>query len=379
MIYLDNAATSLHRPECVGRAVCGALSSLGNPGRGAHDAALEASRTIYTARQRIAKLLGAETPSSIAFASNATEALNTAIFGLFGPGDGIITTAAEHNSVLRPLYLLSLRGAEVSYVPAGNDGVPDYSSIPSMITPRTRAVVLSHASNVTGNISDLSAISEICRMNGLLLIADGAQAAGCIRTDVQKSGVDVYCFTGHKGLMGPQGTGGLYVRPGIKIRPLKSGGSGIHSFDRMHPDIMPEALEAGTLNCHGIAGLSAAAEYIISEGIDKIEAHEARLCRMFLDLARDIPDIKIYGRFGDEERAPIVSLNIGDLDSGYVCGILSEKYEVAVRGGAHCAPLLHKSLGTVKQGAVRFSFGYFNTEEDVLTAAAALRDISAGR
>ncbi len=377
MIYLDNAATALIRPDCVSKAVCSALNSLGNPGRGAHEAALNAARTVHIARHRLAKLFNAENPSSIAFTSNATEALNMAIFGLFGPGDGIITTAAEHNSVLRPLHLLSLAGAEVSYIPAGKDGVPIYSAVTSMIKANTKAVITTHASNVTGNIADLASISEICRQNGLLLIVDGAQSAGCMNVDVQGSGIDVFCFTGHKGLMGPQGTGGVYVRPGIKIRPLKSGGSGIHSYDPLHPSVMPDALEAGTLNCHGIAGLSAAADFISSEGIARISQKEAALADMLYNELCSVPNIKIYGQFGGIKRAPIISLNIDSLDSGYVCEILSEKYNIAARGGAHCAPMLHKALGTVKQGAVRLSFGYFNTVADVQAAADALRSIAA--
>ena len=379
LIYFDNAATTLHKPECVIKAVANALITLGNPGRGAHNYALEASRTVNDARNAAAKLINAKKGSEIAFTSNATEALNTAIYGLFSEGDSVISTMCEHNSVLRPLCMLEEKGVNVSYANADEKGIIDYDSVEKAIKKNTKAFVINHISNVTGNITDIDFFSKLKEKYGLLLIVDGAQSAGSIPIDVIKSNIDVFCFTGHKSLMGPQGTGGIYVREGVKIRPLKSGGSGIHSYNRHHPDIMPEALEAGTLNCHGLAGLNAGIEYIIDKGISDIQRYENILVDRFYNGIKDIKGVKVYGDFTAGKRGPVVSINIGDMDSAYVCHILAYEYNIAVRGGAHCAPLMHKALGTDKRGAVRFSFGIYNTAEEIDTAVSAIYDISAGK
>lgn len=369
MIYFDNAATTIHKPDCVINAVSHAMRSYGNPSRGAHGVSLDASRCVHAARKELAALLGAKKASSIAFASNATEALNTAIYGLFSEGDAVISTVCEHNSVLRPLYELERRGVRVDLIGADSEGRLLYEEAEALITARTRAMIVTHASNVTGNVTDLDFFSALAEKYGLLLIVDGAQAAGAVPVNV--SGIDVYCFTGHKSLLGPQGTGGLYVREGLAIRPLKSGGSGIHSFDKRHPGRMPDVLEAGTLNCHGIAGLGAAVCYIREN-----ETHKtASLMRRFCDGLHGMKNVVVYGDMSSE-RVPVVSLNIGDLDAGYVSDILWQEYGIAVRAGAHCAPLMHKALGTEKRGAVRFSFGIFNTEAEIDTAVNAIYKIS---
>ena len=375
MIYLDNAATTIHKPEGVAQAMVQALSSLGNSGRGAHEATLDASRIIYGTREKLARLFGIKDPMRIAFTCNATESLNIAINGLFEKGDHVITTMCEHNSVLRPLYRLEENGVELSILPADSKGVPMYGELERLIQQNTRAIVITHASNLSGNVTDLGRVSAITQKYKLLLVVDASQSAGCIPIDVEKMGIDVLCFTGHKGLMGPQGTGGIYVREGLKIRPLKVGGSGVHSYDREHPKKMPTALEAGTLNGTGIAGLFSSLDFILDTGVETIHKKEMKLAKRFFDGIKDLPEVIVYGDWQNSERTAIVSVNLGTEESGQVSDWLWEDYGIAVRAGAHCAPLMHKALGTEKQGAVRFSFSYFNTEEEVDTAIQALKEI----
>ena len=375
-IYLDNAATTMHKPQCVIDAVVSAMQHMGNSGRGAHDASLDASRTIFGARERISDLMNLGNPKQVAFTSNSTEALNTAILGLFGPGDHIISTVMEHNSVLRPLYSLEKKGAEISFVPCDEKGRLRTDLLESFLKPNTKGLVCTHASNLTGNANDLELIGSFCREHGLLFVVDASQTAGVLPIDMKTMNIDVVCFTGHKGLYGPQGTGGLCVREGVSVRPLKSGGSGIHTYLKEHPSEMPTALEAGTLNGHGIAGLYAALGFLNETGIDTIHAKELSLMRRFLDGIRDIPSIKLYGDFDTDYRAAVVSLNLGDYDSSEVSDELSYTYGISTRPGAHCAPLMHESMGTVDQGMVRFSFSWFNTEEEVDAAVRALKELA---
>lgn len=376
MIYLDNAATTLHKPPQVEQAMLDALRTAGNPGRGAHEPTLHASRLVYAARCAVAKLLNAPDPSCIAFTSNATQALNTALGGLFRPGDHIITTVCEHNSVLRPLYRLRENGMSLSFTTADEKGRLQYDQWEGFLRPETRALVVTGASNVTGNGTDLARAAEFAHRHGLLLIVDAAQTAGELPLNVQVLGIDVLCFTGHKALLGPQGTGGLYVRPGLSVRPLVVGGSGVHSFDEQHPAQMPTALEAGTLNVPSLAGLCAGVEWILAQGVETLARREQALTVLFYERIRDLPNVKIYGDPEMTPRAPIVSLNIGDEDSARIADILWEEYGICVRAGAHCAPLMHKALGTAEQGTVRFSFSHFNTEAEVLQAAAAVRELA---
>jgi cysteine desulfurase family protein len=376
VIYLDNAATTLHKPPQVEQAMLDALRTAGNPGRGAHEPTLHASRLVYAARCAVAKLLNAPDPSCIAFTANATQALNTALGGLFRPGDHIITTVCEHNSVLRPLYRLRENGMSLSFTTADEKGRLQYDQWEGFLRPETRALVVTGASNVTGNGTDLARAAEFAHRHGLLLIVDAAQTAGELPLNVQVLGIDVLCFTGHKALLGPQGTGGLYVRPGLSVRPLVVGGSGVHSFDEQHPAQMPTALEAGTLNVPGLAGLCAGVEWILAQGVETLARREQALTVLFYERIRDLPNVKIYGDPEMTPRAPIVSLNIGDEDSARIADILWEEYGICVRAGAHCAPLMHKALGTAEQGTVRFSFSHFNTEAEVLQAAAAVRELA---
>ena len=277
MIYFDNAATTMRKPDCVAQAVTEAMRALGNSGRGAHGGALSASRIIYDARVALARLFGAETPERIAFTANATESLNIALKGVLNPGDHVITTALEHNSVLRPLYELEDLGVELTILPADPMGNIRYEDFEKEIRSDTKAIVTTHGSNLTGNLLDIQKIGGIARKHGLIYIVDASQTAGIFDIDVQKMHIDLLCFTGHKGLLGPQGTGGIYVREGVAVRPLLSGGSGVQTYLRSHPPQMPVLLEAGTLNGHGIAGLGAAIRYLRETGLDTIRAKEQEL------------------------------------------------------------------------------------------------------
>lgn len=376
MIYMDNAATTMHKPQEVLDAVINAMSSMGNAGRGANEASLSASRIIYDTREKLCALFHAEDPRQIVFTANSTESLNVAIKGLLGPGDHVVTTMLEHNSVLRPLYEMAERGTELTVVRSSRLGTVKPEDIEAAIRPTTKMMVITNGSNLTGNYIDLKPIGEIARKHGVLLVVDASQTAGVFPIAVQEMNIDVLCFTGHKGLLGPQGTGGMYVRKGIAVRPLKSGGSGVQTFSRTHPVEMPTALEAGTLNGHGIAGLNAALSYLEQEGIDKIRGREQELMWRFYNGVKDIPGVKVYGDYSVKERCAIVALNIGDYDSSEVSDELLTAYGISTRPGGHCAPLMHEALGTVEQGAVRFSFSHYNTDEEVDTAIAAVQELA---
>ena len=377
MIYLDNAATTLHKPTQVVEAVTAAMCSLGNSSRGTHAGALNAARTVYEARVKLASLFGCPRPDHVVFTSNSTEALNIAINGLIGPGEHVISTDLEHNSVLRPLYRLEAeQGTALDFVAADTQGNIDYSDFEKLLRPNTKAVVCTHASNLTGNMTDVARIGAFAHKHRLLLIVDASQTAGCIPIDMQRMQIDVLCFTGHKGLMGPQGTGGMCIREGVDVRPFKVGGSGVQSYSKTQPAELPTRLEAGTLNGHGLAGLAAAADYIAETGVEAIHAHESALMRRFYEGVSGIEGVEIYGDFNVSCRAAIVALNIRDYDSAAVADELAEVYGIATRPGAHCAPRLHRALGTEERGAVRFSFSYFNTEAEVDEAIRAVGEIA---
>ena len=376
MIYMDNAATTMHKPQEVIDAVVSAMSSMGNAGRGASEAALSASRIIYDTREGLAKLFGAENARQIAFTSNSTESLNIAIKGILDSGDHVITTVLEHNSVLRPLYEMEKKGTELSVIGCNEKGMPDIAAMEAAIKENTKMIICTNGSNLTGNYVDVAVIGKMAHKHGLIFAVDASQTAGVFPIDVQKMDIDILCFTGHKGLLGPQGTGGIYVKEGIQIRPLKTGGSGIQTYSKEHPVQMPTALEAGTLNGHGIAGLHAALGYLEKTGIDNIRKKEEDLMWRFYNGVKDVPGVKIYGDYSQKERCAIVTLNIGDYDSSEVSDELLMEYDISTRSGGHCAPLMHEALGTVEQGAVRFSFSHYNTEEEVDTAIRAIRELA---
>ena len=368
MIYLDSAATSFYKPKQVEQAVCRAFHMIGNAGRGAHAPTLEASRVLYRTRAKLAQLFHAESASRIAFTANVTQALNIAIDGLLHAGDHVVTTVCEHNSVLRPLYKKQENGVFLTIVSADENGTIDPQDIQNAMRENTRAIVMHHASNVTGNVVPIRRIADIAHQAGAVLVADAAQTAGAIPIDVQEMGIDVLGFTGHKSLLG---------RDGLSIPSLLVGGSGVHSFDKHQPTDMPTVLEAGTANGHGLAGLEAAVDFLLETGVETIHAREDALMRRFLAGVREIPLVKLYGDMDAPLRAPIVTLNLGTADAAVVSDVLWEDDEICVRAGAHCAPLMHKHFGTAEQGAVRFSFSYWNTEADIDRAIQAVRNIAA--
>jgi selenocysteine lyase/cysteine desulfurase len=441
-IYLNTAATSLQKPPCVAQAVVEALGSLGNASRGNAERDLGADRSIMEARRRLASLFGFSHPERVVFASGATQALNMAIWGAaaaimkrkagnedrhagnvdqravsedrhagnvdqravsedrhavnagqeaFGLKHGdepraitIVSTDMEHNSVLRPLYRLrDAYGAEVRFARADRTGHLDLDELEALCTPEVDLVVCTHASNLIGELVDIRRVARAAHRCGAVLIVDAAQTAGAYPIDMEDMGIDILCFTGHKSLLGPQGTGGLCVSPGIDVVPLVTGGTGVSSYEERQPEAYPAHLEAGTLNGHGIAGLSAAVEFIQEwkdgdalQGPVAIHAKELALRDRFIEAVSDIPGIEIYGPGIGSESMPIVALNLAGLESWETADLLAQEYGIAVRAGAHCAPRMHRALGTEKSGAVRFSFGLFNTREEVEAAAQALREIA---
>ena len=380
MIYLNCAATSHQRPECVVTAVADAMRTFGSCGRGAHESELAAARSIALARERVSALLGFGHPERLVFAANTTEALNMAILGTVPDGGRVVATDWDHNSILRPLYRLrDERGVTLSFAAADRHGVLDIDALVNAIVPGTSLVCLTHASNLTGNVlsrEELARVVKAAHGVGAPVLLDCAQTAGARPICMDELGIDLVAFTGHKALMGPQGTGGLAVAPGVDVHPVLRGGTGVLSFEEGQPAGYPEHLEAGTLNGHGLAGLHAALDFILRQGAESIGARERQLMRRFYEGVRGIPGVTVYGDFTAPERAAIVTLNIRDYDSAEIADILAEDYGIATRAGAHCAPRMHEALGTVQQGAVRFSFSFFNTEEEADAAVSAVRELA---
>lgn len=386
MIYLDNAATTMRKPQEVIDAVTTAMGTLGNAGRGASSSAMGAARTIHECRERVARLLGCPRADHVAFAPNSTAALNCAINGLVGEDDRVVTTVLEHNSVLRPLNRLAAeRGVLVEHVGCDEFGRLDMEELERLVVSGTRAVIVTGASNVTGNAVDVARVSRIAHAAGAVCIVDASQSAGIIPIDMAGQGLDVVCFTGHKALMGPQGTGGLAVAEGIDVRPWNVGGTGVHSFDPMQPEDWPTRLEAGTLNGHGLAGLAAGLEFLDANGgVEAMGEHEVAMARRLYEGVRQIDGVTVYGdweTFSSDEsplRAGVLSLNVGEISSADVSDMLMQGWSIATRPGAHCAPLMHEALGTREQGVVRFSTSWFTTQEEIDTAIEAVREIAQG-
>ena len=386
MIYLDNAATTMRKPQEVIDAVATAMGTLGNAGRGASSSAMGAARTIHECRERMARLLGCPRADHVAFAPNSTAALNCAINGLVGEGDRVVTTVLEHNSVLRPLNRLAAeRDVLVEHVGCDEFGRLDMEELERLVVLGTRAVIVTGASNVTGNAVDVARVSRIAHAAGAVCIVDASQSAGIIPIDMAGQGLDVVCFTGHKALMGPQGTGGLAVSEGVDVRPWNVGGTGVHSFDPMQPEDWPTRLEAGTLNGHGLAGLAAGLEFLDANGgVEAMGEHEVAMARRLYEGVRGIEGVTVYGdweTFSSDEsplRAGVLSLNVGDISSADVSDMLMQGWGIATRPGAHCAPLMHEALGTREQGVVRFSTSWFTTQEEIDTAIEAVREVAQG-
>ncbi|MHB8171692.1 MAG: aminotransferase class V-fold PLP-dependent enzyme [Thermincolia bacterium] len=377
MIYLDNAATTWPKPPGVWPAMEHCFHNLGaNPGRSGHQMALDAGRLIYETRDLLGKLFHINNPLQIVFTLNATEAINLALKGFLKPGDHVITSSMEHNAVTRPLHVLSTRGVEVTKVKAVGDGQIKVEDVVAQIRDNTKVLVFTHASNVTGTLMPIEEIGQLAKSRGLIFMVDAAQTAGVYDIDVEKMKIDLLAFPGHKSLYGPQGTGGLYIREGIILNPLKEGGTGSSSEHSVQPDVLPDRYESGTPNTIGIAGLGAAVKFLLQQGLDKIRAHEEGLTKRFLQGVESIPGVIVYGPRDVAKQAPVVSVNFGDHDSSEVGFILDRVFNIACRTGLHCAPDAHDTLGTLGQGTVRFSFSYFTKEDDIDAALDGLQRIS---
>ena len=378
-IYFDNAATSYPKPEEVYQAVDGFMREIGvSSGRGAYRKALKADRIIYEARKSLAKLFGIKDTKQIVFTSNATEALNLAIKGILSQGDHVITSQMEHNAVWRPLKRLEReKGIEITQIPCLPDGSLETSElVKAAIRSNTKLVVFTHASNVSGTSMPIGEIGEICSESGIPLLVDTAQTAGALPVDVEAMKIDLLAFTGHKSLLGPPGTGGLYIRPGIHLEPLKEGGTGGDSILETQPDILPDRYEAGTLNAAGLAGLQAGLRFILSESVQNIVKRESELTAYLLDRLKEIDAIQIYGPQAPERQVGVVSINMANYQPDEVGYVLDEVYEIMVRTGLHCAPCAHRTLGTIDRGTLRISLGYFNTEAEIDDTIKALKQIA---
>ena len=376
MIYLDNAATTYPKPDAVYDSVLNQMKNFGaNPGRSGHKLAIEAGRCIFNAREKISRLFNIDNPMQIIFTSNATEALNLAIKGILNPGDHVITTSMEHNSVMRPIKSLEGIGVESTIVQCNQMGELDPLEIKNAIKPNTRLIVMTHASNVTGTLLPIEEVGKIAKEGNILFLVDAAQTAGAYYIDVQEFNIDLLALPGHKGLYGPQGTGILYIREGLDVRHFKEGGTGSKSEELIQPVILPDRYESGTPNTPGIAGLLKGIEFILDNGIEKIRKHEEELTQYFIDELKKIPQVIIYGPQNAIKQASVVSINIGDEDSSEIGYILDKVFNIAIRPGLHCSPMAHRTIGSFEQGTVRFSIGYFNTKSDIEEAIAAIKSI----
>ena len=380
IIYFDNAATSWPKPPEVSAAMQKFMKKIGaNPGRSGHRLSVEAARIIFNTREKLAQLFNIDDPLRIVVTKNATEGLNIAVSGLLKSGDHVITSSMEHNSVMRPLRAKLHRGVELTVIPCDRKGLIDPAHVNGAVKKNTRAIFMTHASNVTGTIMPVADIGRIARECNLVFCVDAAQTAGSYPIDVVKMNIDLLAFTGHKSLFGPSGTGGIYIREGLenKIEPLCVGGTGSRSEVEEQPDFMPDRYEAGTPNTVGIAGLQAGVDFVLSKGVSEIKNKEDSLVKMFMDGVRDVPGIMIYGKTNAQERTPVVSFNIEGMDPAAVALELDDRFNIMARSGIHCAPSAHKTIGTYPQGTVRFSFSYFNTQEQIAKAIDAIYQIAA--
>ncbi len=377
MIYFDNAATSFPKPECVYRAVDKCMREYcANPGRSGHRLSLESGRILLEARELFSELVNSKKSDSVIFSLNATDAINVALKGLLKSGDHVITTSMEHNSVLRPLKTLEKQGVETTIIQCNKKGELSLEKISKAIKPSTKVIISTHASNVIGTKMPIKEMGLLAHNEKLIFIVDSAQTAGTYNIDVEDMNIDILTFTGHKGLMGPQGVGGFYIREGIPLKQMREGGTGSMSEYLEQPEILPDKFESGTPNMPGIAGLASGLSFIKEKGIENIRKHEETITKYFIQQASEIKDIILYGLLDVDNHAPVVSLNIKGKTSSEVSFALDRNYDIATRPGLHCAPMAHKTIGTFDQGTVRFSFGYFNTKNEVDIAIEALKSIS---
>lgn len=383
MIYLDHAATSWPKPPAVIRAMASFLERAGgNPGRSGHRLSIDAGRIVYETRELLARLFGAPDPLRVILAPNVTYALNIAMLGLLDPAsDRVVTTGIEHNSVMRPLRALEARGLRLDVVPCDAEGQLDLDAMAHALRQDTRLVVASHASNVTGTLLPLQEIATLAHEAGALLLVDAAQTAGVLPLDAQALGVDLLAFTGHKGLLGPPGTGGLVIAPHLPpdlIRPVLMGGTGSRSEEERQPEMLPDRLECGTGNGPGIAGLGAGVRYLLEQGVEAVRAHEHALAQRLINGLREIAGVTVYGPLDASLRTATISLRIQGHLVSEVGWRLDEEHDILCRVGLHCAPAAHRTLGTFPEGTVRLAAGYSNTTADIDAAVAAVAEIAAG-
>ncbi|MFH1033139.1 MAG: aminotransferase class V-fold PLP-dependent enzyme [Pseudomonadota bacterium] len=378
IVYLDNAATSFPKPSQVLRRMLEDYASLGvSPGRGSHDLSRRAEDYVSLARQRLCGLFGGDAPERVIFAYNATEALNLLIQGLLGPGDQVLSTRLEHNSVLRPLHHLRQAGViSLDLAPFDSQGLIDPAWFARAIGPRTRLVIVNHASNVLGVVQPVAAIGQVCRQRGVPLVLDVSQSAGLAPIDMTAWGVAALAFTGHKALQGPTGIGGAVISRDLEVRPSRFGGTGLDSHSLVHPRDYPHRLEAGTINILGVMGLMAGLDYLEGQGWERVRQREMVLWQRLRDGLAGLPGLTLYAAQDGPERVPVLSCNLAGMDPADLGQILDGDYGIAVRGGLHCAPLLHQDLGTGRAGALRFSLGPLNSQDDVDQALAAMTAIA---
>jgi len=374
-VYLDNAATSWPKPESVYRAVEDFMRNVGaTPGRGGHWREEQAQRIATEARRAIAGLVNAPAPEGVIFTMNATQAINIGLKGLLRPGDHVITSSIEHNAVWRPLKALERRGVLLTAIPCAPDGTLDPEDVARAIRRETRLLVVTHASNVLGTLLPIGELGKIAHQHGIYFMVDAAQTAGAYPIDMQAMHIDLLAFAGHKGTYGPHGTGALVLRPDIHLDTIMEGGSGIHSADEEMPAELPLRLEPGSQNAAGIAGLLAGVRFVLETGVERIRRHEMGLARRFIERIADIPGLRILGPADLSQRVAVISLTVKGYFPDQLAAVLDKVFDVATRAGLHCAPQAHRTAGTLEDGALRFSPGYFNTEEDIDFAAQALHE-----
>ncbi len=377
MPYLDNAATTFPKPESVYRAMDEFMRQrAGNPGRGAHRLSLAANEVVDETRQLVARLFHAPNPNRVVFTANTTDAINLALHGLLQPGDHVVTTSMEHNAVVRPLHTLMQQGVRVTRVPCAPDGSVEPAQVLAAMRPDTRLVAMIHASNVTGIILPVESVGAAVRERGALFLVDAAQSAGVLPLDVQAMHIDLLAFPGHKGLFGPPGTGGLVVGERATLRPIRQGGTGTRSEEEEQPAMLPEGFETGTLNSAGIAGLGAGVRFVLEQGTERIRAHETALVEKLLAGLRDIPGLTLYGPTDVYRQVGVVSIRLAHWEPMDLGVALDQEFDISVRTGLHCAPLAHRTIGTLPTGTVRLAPGYFSTLDDVERVTDALRCLS---
>jgi len=375
-VYLDNAATSWPKPGPVYRALDHFMREVGaTPGRGGHRREEEAQHIADQARQVLARLFNAPDPQGVAFTMNATQAINMALKGLLRPGDHVVTSSIEHNALWRPLKALEQRGVQVTAVPCASDGALDPADVEAALRPETRLAAMLHGSNVLGTILPIAEIGKVCRHRGVPFLVDAAQTAGAYPIDVEAMHIDLLAFAGHKGLYGPHGTGGLVVRPGVALETWVEGGSGVESASETMPEALPARLEAGTHNAAGIAGLLAGVRFVLEQGVERIRTHEMGMAALLIKGLREIPGVTVLGPDALTRRTAVVSVTVEGYAPDQLATVLDQAFDVATRGGLHCAPQAHRTAGTLGCGALRFSPGYLTTAEDVRYAVESLREI----